>query len=137
MSSLMDEIRADEGYSPTLYVDTMGVLTGGYGHAFHVGSPLSHNMWESIFWDDVYSAIQDYDSLKLSLDEDRKNVIINMVYNLGLPKFLKFKKLIKALRKQDYEQAAFEMKNSKWYKQVGNRSERLIKRMKGVVKWES
>jgi hypothetical protein len=38
-------------------------------------------------------------------------------------------KMIAALARGDYEQAAKEMKDSKWYWEVGNRSRRLVKMM--------
>jgi lysozyme len=57
-----------------------------------------------------------------SLDPVRQDVIINMVFNLGLPRFLQFKKTIAFLQAKDWEGAATEMVNSKWAKQVGNRA---------------
>ena len=55
-----------------------------------------------------------------------------MAYNLGVDGLLKFKKMWKALEKQDYQTAAEEMKDSKWYHQVGRRSKYLYKKMKDL-----
>lgn len=59
----------------------------------------------------------------------RQDVVIDMVFNLGLYGFLKFEKTIASLKKGDYDTAAEEMKDSKWYKDVGNRAEELIQMM--------
>jgi len=56
------------------------------------------------------------------LDPVRQDAIINMVFNLGLPRFLGFKKTIGYLQAKDWEGAATEMLNSRWAKQVGRRA---------------
>ena len=66
------------------------------------------------------------------LDPKAREVIIDMAYNLGGPRLNKFKKLKEALKKQDYQTAADEMKDSKWYYDVGNRSKELINIMKSI-----
>jgi lysozyme len=55
----------------------------------------------------------------------RKNVVISMIFNLGLPRFKLFKLMIAALECGDYEVAACEMLDSKWARQVGNRAVEL------------
>lgn len=74
------------------------------------------------------------DAAKLvKLDEHcfaRQGVIINMAFNLGYTRFSKFKKLFKALEFKDYDTAAQEMKDSLWFKQVGNRAIELCEQMK-------
>jgi GH24 family phage-related lysozyme (muramidase) len=52
-----------------------------------------------------------------------------MLFNLGKPKFLTFKKFILAVKDKDWEEASLQMESSKWYKQVGNRAKRLVKEM--------
>ena len=63
-------------------------------------------------------------------DAVRTEVILNMAFNLGLTRLQKFKKMIAALRIRDYETAAIEMKDSKWYNQVGSRAKRLTGQMR-------
>jgi len=60
------------------------------------------------------------------LSEGQRNVINDMSYNLGLNKLSGFKKMKAALIAKDYAGAAREMKDSKWYGQVGNRSKNHI-----------
>lgn len=58
------------------------------------------------------------------LSEVRRDIIVNMGF-MGVAKVLQFKVMIFALSRQEYTRAADEMLNSKWAKQVGNRSKEL------------
>ncbi|MCZ6898261.1 MAG: lysozyme, partial [Betaproteobacteria bacterium] len=64
------------------------------------------------------------------LDEVRTAVIVNMVYNLGLTRFSKFKKTIGFIELNEWEMASVEMLNSKWANQVGSRANELSEMMK-------
>lgn len=123
-------IKRHEGYSEAIYFDTVGVPTGGYGHAFHDGSTLLHSMWDLIFIHDYMHAVNDYETLNLCLDPVRRAVIIDMLFNLGLPKLLKFKNTLAAIRAGDWEAAAQGMERSKWYQQVRIRAVELVKMMR-------
>ncbi len=63
------------------------------------------------------------------LDSVRQKVLIDMRFNLGNAGFLGFKKMIKSLEEGDYTQAGYEMKDSRWYRQVGDRGKRLVRMM--------
>ena len=65
------------------------------------------------------------------LDGVRQRVLVNMGFNLGLTRLLKFKKFLAALEERDYETASVEMLNSRWANQVGARSRILRQRMRG------
>ncbi len=60
----------------------------------------------------------------------RRKVLIDMCFNLGMAGLLGFQKMIEALKRADYERAADEMVNSKWYGQVGERGRRLERMMR-------
>lgn len=64
------------------------------------------------------------------LNPVRKNVVLNMVFNLGLPRFRGFTKTITAIEAKDWERAAREMLESRWAKQVGRRAQELAAMMK-------
>jgi len=64
------------------------------------------------------------------LTQIRKYVILSMLFNLGLPRFLKFEKMLHALSGGAWEQAAVEMLNSQWSKQVGSRAQELAYMMR-------
>ena len=57
-------------------------------------------------------------------------VLVDMSFNLGKPKLMKFKKMIEALQRYDFETAADEMIDSAWYHQVGRRSKYLVNKMR-------
>ncbi len=65
-----------------------------------------------------------------NLNPVRQKVIIDMRLNLGFAGLKGFKRMISALEQGDYDKAAEEMKDSKWYYQVGIRGRRLVKMMK-------
>lgn len=64
------------------------------------------------------------------LDPVRQKVLIDMRLNLGMAGLLEFKRMIVALAAQDYERAADEMEDSKWYPQVKTRGVRLVEMMR-------
>lgn len=63
-------------------------------------------------------------------DDVRKLVIMDMLFNMGINRFLGFKKMIDALNSSDFKFAASEMLNSKWAGQVVGRAFRLAEMMK-------
>jgi len=155
-SNLYETIARHEGIRDTAYFDSKGILTIGAGFNLEKQGAkeriekmgLNYELVcdkkqklskEHIFLlmkEDVETAISDakkYVGEKWeSLNPDAKEIIINMSYNLGYPRLSKFKKLKHALINRDYQTAAKEMKDSKWYYQVGNRSKELVKRMETI-----
>jgi lysozyme len=126
-------IKRHEGKRSVIYKDSLGFLTGGYGHAFLEGSPISYEVTYMLFEEDYARAVSDLDILckkyNLSLDSVRQGVLINMLFNMGLTKVLKFRKMISALQIGDYKKAAIEMMDSTWAKQVGKRAVELSQLM--------
>jgi lysozyme len=64
------------------------------------------------------------------IPEAKQRVVIDMVFNLGLAGFSKFQKLVAALKKRDWMEAAYQMDRSAWYGQVGIRAKTLVKTMR-------
>lgn len=64
------------------------------------------------------------------LSPARQSVLLDMCFNMGLSALLQFKRLLAALERQDWESAAREMQDSRWYRQVGSRAERLCEIMR-------
>jgi lysozyme len=127
---LLDDIKQDEGLRLLPYKDTVGKLTIGYGLNLDAGISEIEANWllqnrVSDIKRNLYSSFNWY----RFLNDARKDVIVNMVYNLGLAGVLRFKKLIGSLEAQDYDRAAHEMLDSKWASQVGKRAERLAQTM--------
>lgn len=131
---LMDEIKAHEGYRDRVYLDSVGVPTVGYGHALLEGSRIPHLVADLLFSQDFNDAKKDYEILAnrngFDLDSVRRGVIINMLFNMGIVRVQKFVKMIAALQVKDFEEAAKQMLDSKWARQVGKRSTYLAEKMR-------
>lgn len=112
------------------YRDTVGKLTIGYGRNLDAKG-ITRDEAELMLDNDMADAIGDAQSLLYwdSLSPVRQLVISDMVYNLGLTKFLRFINLNSALAIQDYKLAAYEMKDSKWYRQTERRAKVLVEAM--------
>ena len=71
---------------------------------------------------DLSVALEDCNAMFPSfgtLPQEAQRIIANMMFNLGRPRFKRFKKLIAAVNAHDWNKAADEMVDSKWYGQVG------------------
>jgi len=123
-------IKKHEGFRDRVYLDSENIPTCGYGHALIVGSYVPHYIADSFFHNDFKNAIADYGYFNFNVDSVRRAVILSMLFNLGRDRFAGFRKMIKALYDKDYERAAIEMFDSKWFRQVGSRAEELIKMMR-------
>jgi lysozyme len=64
------------------------------------------------------------------MSDNRQDALLNMAFNMGVPRLLTFKNALALLEAGRWDAAASEFKNSKWYGQVGDRAERLIKVIK-------
>lgn len=66
---------------------------------------------------------------RLSLN--RQNVILSMIFNMGMGGFVEFKDMIESIKHDDFESAAAEMLDSKWARnQVRDRAHRLSKMLR-------
>jgi lysozyme len=130
VEKLLEELKRDEGYRDCVYTCSAGKLTIGYGHNVE-DNPISDRAAELILLDDVGGVISRLEVLPWwrFLDGTRKRAMINMAFNLGFAGMMKFKKMIAAIEKKNFEQAATEMLNSRWADQVGERADRLAKMM--------
>ena len=132
LPNLLKDLKRDEGWSATPYKDSEGILTIGYG--YNLENPMPEPLGHMILLYKVTEVIEGLDKNIYwwrTLSDNRQNVLINMVYNLGISRFLGFKKTLAALKDHKYDIAAEEMLNSKWAKQVGKRATRLAEAMRG------
>ena len=95
---------------------------------------------EAIFLceNDILDAIEDLNDIfgplsSNELTEARQLVLVDMRFNLGPGGFRTFKKMIAAVKVGDWEEAAAQMKDSAYFKQVGSRGLRLYNMMKGIT----
>ena len=121
---IKSSIKKEEGLKLKIYYDTKGNPTGGYGHFFSKNSPLSLQVSELLFKEDYDRACSDYIKLKLQLDTVRRSVLIDMLFNMGYTRVLKFEQFLKALRNNDWQKAHDELTDSDYARDLVNRSER-------------
>ena len=129
MQKLIKTLKRHEGVSKYAYEDHLGFVTVGVGRCLDPdrGLGLSDDEIEYLLRNDIercYSELSIF-SWFHDLDQVRQEAIINMLFNLGLPTFLEFKKTLKFLAEGKYSQAAAEMLDSKWAIQVGDRASEL------------
>jgi len=129
---LIAQLRQDEGFRSRSYQDSVGVWTVGYGHNLQGGPPLTMRAAAMILDDDLTAAEGACATFPWfdEIDEVRQFVVANMVFNLGLGRFAPFRKMIAALRAARYDEAAAEMLDSVWARQVGDRAVRLAEMMR-------
>jgi lysozyme len=127
---LIEQLKRHEGFRANIYKDIVGVNTRGYGENLEI--PVSEKKAEAILIFDVNECIKQVMKHEwfTELNDIRQNVIINMVYNIGLQGLLQFKKMIQAIQDEDFEKASKEMLDSKWSQQTGKRSIELSLQMK-------
>lgn len=126
-------IKEHEGCRYSVYKDSVGVLTCGYGHALHEGSEVPEEVADIFFKYDFMRAEEDATTIEigngLNLNAVRHAVLTDMAFNLGYGGLIKFKKFIKAMKLQQYRLASVEMLDSRWAIQVGQRARYLSELM--------
>ena len=124
--SLIDRIKLSEGYKSTVYQCTEGYDTKGYGFAIK-DLILSEEISTQILiekLDFINERLSTF-SFYLNSPDEIRDVLVEMVYQMGLRGVLQFKKMIANLEKKDYKNASVEMLDSLWAKQTPNRANGL------------
>ena len=140
LNKLQEQIMFEEGVKYEIYNDHLGYKTFGVGHLvratdpendMEVGTKVSKMRVAECFEADLYVAINDMEKFTegMEIDDNIKECVTEMVFQLGLPRLNKFKKFKQALLDGDIETAQAEMKDSLWYRQTTNRAERLIEKL--------
>jgi len=85
----------------------------------------------------VEVAIDDFNLMfgDMEMDEVREEALVNMLFNLGRTKLTKFRKMVGAVRKKDWGNAAYEAFNSLWFRQLRKKGLTSIERSERIV-WE-
>ena len=141
---LREELKIDEGCKYEVYLDHLGLPTFGIGHLITekdpehqmgIGTPVDEIRVNEAFEQDVHVTIGECQKLFDDWDElpeTARLITANMMFNMGRHRLSKFKKMIQAIKDGDWLEAAEQMQDSRWYKQVTNRADRLISRMRAI-----
>ena len=133
--SLKLRIKKNEGFSSRSYKDQLGNYTIGYGHLIRkkeivlYKKKIKISFFQNLFENDFKTALDDYNKhfRKYSFSQNIKELIVEMIFQMGIQNVLSFKKTLRHIRKNNKFLAALEMMDSIWYKQTPLRVENLIK----------
>lgn len=127
---LIQQIKRHEGVKLKPYKCTAGKLTIGVGRNLEdVG--ISEREAEFLLMNDLQRVIDQarayswYDKL----NDPRKAVVLNMIFNMGAGGFSKFKKTHQLIEEGDFAEASIEMLDSRWSDMVGRRAIELSRQM--------
>jgi len=151
-----DMFVLNEGNKPQVYKDSKGNRTIGIGfnledagnrkflkesgidiNELFNGRKLTDRETKTLYNRSLTQAFKDaqsYDPNFAKRPEAVKMTLVDMAFNLGLTKLNKFEKMKAGLMNNDYNVAADEMIDSKWYKQVKSRGPRMVQVMRSAVK---
>lgn len=144
IDQLREELKIDEGVKYEIYLDHLGLPTFGIGHLVldsdpehgqEVGTPVSEDRVNECFAKDVEIVLSECTQLYPDFDVlpgEVQLIIANMMFNMGRPRLSKFKGMKRGVDARDWQAAADEMVDSAWYRQVTNRAQRLVDRMRAV-----
>ena len=145
VDKLRKQLEIDEGVVHEIYLDHLGYATFGIGHlvrdtdpenGWEVGTAISEARCIEAFESDIVGVLSDCEILYPDfgdLPEEAQQIIANMMFNLGRPRLSKFKGMKAGVDARDWERAADEMVDSAWYRQVTNRADRLVVRMRSLA----
>jgi len=150
--TLLDKLIEHEGMVLTVYQDTLGIDTIGIGRNLK-DRGISKEELDAMDipnMDVIYQyGISEADARYLAkndvqivenelltahpcvdrLDAVRQLVLVDMAFNMGVPRLRKFKKMWAAIHEEDFQTAAKEMHDSRWAVQVKSRSHKLANMM--------
>ena len=144
IEQLRKELERDEGIVYEIYNDHLGYATFGISHlvtgsdpeyGLAVGTAVSEARCKSVFEEDVQIVLGDCEKLYsdfYQLPEEAQLIIANMMFNMGLTRLSKFRGMKNGVDARDWERAADEMVDSRWYNQVTKRADRLVVRMRSL-----
>ena len=142
---VFEQLKIDEGVVYEIYNDHLGYPTFGVGHLIlesdpehgePLGTGVSEDRIASAFEHDLDTAINEcvvlYEDSWEEFPDEVKEILVNMMFNMGRPRLSGFKKMNAALSSGDWYTASVEGRDSLWYHQVGNRANRLMSRLEVV-----
>ena len=145
IDELRQEIQNDEGRVNSVYLDHLNLPTIGIGHLIKesdpeyglpVGTAVDDERVNELFDQDIKVTLSECEQLYGNfndLPEEVQKILANMMFNLGRPRLSRFLKMKQHVDNRDFASASLEMKNSKWYRQVPNRAQRLCDRMFNIT----
>ena len=144
IDELREEIASDEGKVMSVYLDHLNLPTLGIGHLINewdeeygkpVGTTVSEERVNELFAKDIETTISECKELFENFDDlpdEVQKICANMMFNMGRPRLSGFKKFRAAIANKNWQECAVQMEDPRWHKQVTNRANRLISRMRSI-----
>lgn len=134
LRELTAQLKRDEGFSRSVYQDSLGYFTIGYGRLVDArrGGGISEEEAEIMLTHDIVARISGLSRALPwfpDLDDARQGVLINMSFQLGVEGLLGFSKTLAHIKAGNYKAAADEMLQSRWALQTPARAARLSDQM--------
>ena len=135
---LIESVKKHEGFRNSVYNDTLGKRTVGFGHLcvedhWEDNKAYDKKYLEDILEKDLQYAINQGESMcqDLKISDDAKFLIIEMIFQLGSMGVQKFRKMWDALKEDppNYFEAHVQMLDSRWAKQTPNRAGEMAELM--------
>jgi lysozyme len=126
MKKLREMLKRHEGVESHVYRCSAGYETIGVGRNISAsGIGLSEDEIDYLLENDIARIIRELSSEYPwfnQLDDVRKDVMIDISFNLGATRLRGFKRALAAMEAADYKTAATEFLDSRWARQVGGRA---------------
>jgi len=127
VNNLREMLKRHEGVKSHAYTCSAGKITVGVGRNIDQdgGLGLSDDEIDYLLDNDIIRCIKELNSVFTwfnQLDSVRSDAVIDICFNIGLPRLVLFRNALAAMKEGDYETAADEFYDSRWAKQVGNRA---------------
>lgn len=133
------QLGLHEGVRDKIYTDSVGKVSIGIGRNL-TDKGLRRSEIELMYRNDVAESIAELDRVLpwwRRLDEVRRRVLVDMMFNMGAPTLLGFKNTLGMVERGQYREAAENMLASKWSAQTGGRARRLAAMMGSGMDWSS
>ena len=135
MTELENYIGKNEGFKDRMYKCTAGKWTLGWGFNIE-DEPIPQEVADFWLKHKVQKCQYELDhflTFYILLPENVKTVLVDMCYNLGITRLLKFTNMLTAIQHSDYKTAGEELMNSAYAGQVPNRAYRNKQLLTGTL----
>jgi len=137
-NKLIRQLKRHEGMRLKPYKCTAGKFTIGVGRNLDdVG--ISEDEAETLLRHDIITATRQLLNAfpwMGTLNDARIAAMINFTFNVGIGTVKKFKQTLDHMQNYNYDEAADEMMDSKWARQVGSRAAEITEQIR-TGKWAS
>ena len=119
----VDKVAAEEGFREMMYDCPAGYKTIGFGMNLEATAMPKYiaKLWLKALIMEIEGDLSKYEWFT-TMNDTRRTVLVDMVYQMGLSGVMKFKNMIKALEARNYNLAAVEMMDSNYAKQTPERA---------------